>query len=72
MLSEWDSVYLEKHGQLMHDAIKKGLSDADADTRSNARRAFGFFRDQFSVLAEALLSSLDASKKKILLVCLNI
>ncbi|CAF1603182.1 unnamed protein product [Adineta ricciae] len=67
MLSQWDSVYLDKHGQLIHNAIKKGLSDADADARSYARKAFGHFRDRFSLLADALLASLDASKKKTLL-----
>jgi hypothetical protein len=69
VLSQWDFIYLDKHGQLIHDAIKKGLSDADADARSNARKAFGLFRDHFSLLADALLASLDSSKKKTLLVC---
>lgn len=68
MLSQWDSVYLDKHGQLIHNAIKKGLSDADADARSHARKAFGHFRDHFPLLADVLLASLDASKKKTLLV----
>jgi hypothetical protein len=68
MLSQWDSIYLEKHGQLIHNAIKKGLFDADSDARSNARKAFGLFRDHFGLLADALLSSLDAAKKKTLLV----
>jgi hypothetical protein len=68
MLSQWDFVYLEKHGQLIHNGIKKGLSDADADARSLARKAFGLFRDHFPLLADALLASLDASKKKTLLV----
>ena len=72
MLAEWDLVYLDKHGQSIHDAIKKGLSDADAEARSNARKAFGLFRDQFPILADALLASLDASKKKTLLVCENL
>ncbi len=69
VLSQWDFIYLDKHGQLIHDGIKKGLSDADADARSNARKAFGLFRDHFSLLADALLASLDSSKKKTLLVC---
>jgi hypothetical protein len=68
MLTQWDFIYLDKHGQLIHNVIKKGLSDADADARSCARKAFGFFRDHFSLLADALLSTLDASKKKTLLV----
>jgi len=71
MLSQWDYVYLDKHGQLIHNAIKKGLSDADAEARSYSRKAFGFFRDHFSLLADALLASLDASKKKTLLVSCN-
>jgi CLIP-associating protein 1/2 len=68
ILSQWDIIYLDKHGQLIHNAIKKGLSDADADARSHARKAFGLFRDHFPLLADALLSSLDAAKKKTLLV----
>ena len=64
-------MYLEKHGQLIYEAIRKGLSDADADARSHARRAFGLFRDHFPLLADTLLTSLDASKKKILLVGLQ-
>jgi len=67
ILSVWDSIYLDKHGQLIYDVIKKGLSDADAEARANARRSFGYFRDQFPSLADALLASLDSSKKKTLL-----
>lgn len=68
MLTQWDFVYLEKHGQLMYNAIKKGLFDADADARSHTRKAFGLFRDHFPLLADALLATLDAAKKKTLLV----
>ena len=68
MLTQWDLIYLDKHGQLIHNVIKKGLSDADADARCNARKAFGLFRDSFPLLADALLASLDAAKKKTLLV----
>jgi CLIP-associating protein 1/2 len=68
MLTQWDFVYMEKHGQLIYNAIKKGLSDADADARSHARKAFGLFREHFPVLADVLLASLDAAKKKTLLV----
>ncbi|CAF0958381.1 unnamed protein product [Rotaria sordida] len=67
MLSKWDFIYLDKHGQLIHDVIKKGLSDADADARVYARKAFGLFREHFSLLADALLATLDSSKKKTLL-----
>jgi hypothetical protein len=68
ILSLWDFIYLEKHGQLIHDAIKRGISDADAEARSFARKSFGLFRDLFPHLADALLASLDGSKKKTLLV----
>ena len=69
ILSNWDFGFMEKHGQLIHDAIKRGLSDADADARSFARKSFGLFRDHFTSLAEILLASLDASKRKTLMVC---
>ena len=68
MLTLWDLVYLDKHGQLIHNVIKKGLFDADSDARSHARKAFGLFREHFHLLADVLLASLDASKKKTLLV----
>lgn len=68
LLSQWDYVYMDKHGQLIHNAIKKGLFDADPDARSYARKGFGLFRDHFPILADALLATLDASKKKTLLV----
>lgn len=68
MLNQWDLVYLDKHGQLIHDAVKKGLSDADAEARVFARKAFQPFREQFPTLADALLATLDSSKKKALLV----
>jgi len=67
LLSQWEFFYLDKHGQLIHNVIKRGLSDADAEARSFSRKAFGFFRDHFPLLADALLSTLDASKKKTLL-----
>lgn len=60
---------MEKHGQLIHDAIKKGLSDADAEARLHSRKAFRSFRDQFPSLAEILLASLDPTKRKALMVC---
>lgn len=68
VLSTWDLGYLEKHGQLFHDAIKKGLSDPDAEARSSARRAFAGFRDQFPTLADTLLATLEPTKKKALMV----
>lgn len=68
LLSEWEFFYLDKHGQLIQNVIKRGLSDADAEARSFSRKAFGFFRDHFPLLADALLLSLDAAKKKTLLV----
>jgi CLIP-associating protein 1/2 len=69
MLSQWDFVYLEKHGQLIHDVIKKGLSDADGEARLHARKGFRSFREHFPTLADVLLASLDSSKKKMLMVC---
>lgn len=62
---------MDKHGQLIHDAVKKGLSDADPEARSHARNAFPSFREQFPVLADALIVTLEPSKKKTLLVGLK-
>lgn len=68
LLQQWDFIYLDRHGQLIHNVIQRGLSDADPDARSFSRKAFSSFRDHFPQLADALLFSLDASKKKTLLV----
>ncbi|CAF0978802.1 unnamed protein product [Didymodactylos carnosus] len=67
MLNHWDRTQLDKHSQLIHDVIKKSLSDADPETRQGARKAFGLFRENFPQLAHKLLDTLDASKKKTLL-----
>lgn len=72
MLAQWDLVYLDKHGQLIHDMVKKGLSDADAEARAHARKSFPSFREHFPILADALLATLDSSKKKTLLVSVRI
>jgi CLIP-associating protein 1/2 len=38
MLHTWSTAPLEKHVGLLQEAIRKGISDADPDARSTARK----------------------------------
>ena len=62
----WSSSTLEKHTQVLADTIKRGISDADAEARRSARKAFWGFAEHFKEQADSLLNSLDQSKQKAL------
>ncbi|XP_025016530.1 CLIP-associating protein 2 isoform X2 [Tetranychus urticae] len=62
----WSSHSLEKHTQQLAEAIRRGISDADAEARQSARRAFWGFAEHFKDQSESLLNSLDPSKQKAL------
>merc|ERR1719270_3314698 len=66
MLHTWPTHNLEKHVALLQDAIKKGISDADPDARTFARKAYWGFADHFKDQADSLMSSLDYSYKRML------
>ena len=66
MLHTWPTHNLEKHVALLQDAIKKGISDADPDARTFARKAYWGFADHFKDQADSLMSSLDPSYKRLL------
>lgn len=66
MLQTWDTHYLERSVQLLSNAIKKGLLDADADARVYARKAFWSFHNLFPSQADALYNSLDKKVKNLL------
>ena len=45
--------------QTIQDALRLGLSDQDAETRTWARKAFWAFADHFKLESDLLLNSLD-------------
>ena len=66
MLHTWPTHNLEKHVNLLQDSIKKGISDADPDARTFARKAYWGFADHFKDQADSLMSGLDPSYKRLL------
>ncbi len=66
MLYTWNKHALERHVGILQEAIKKGLSDADAEARACSRKAFWGFADKFKQEADNLLTSLDSSKQRML------
>ena len=66
MLHTWPTHNLEKHVNLLQDAIKKGISDADPDARTFARKAYWGFADHFKDQADSLMAGLDPSYKRLL------
>lgn len=66
LLHTWSRHSLEKHIPLLQEAIKKGISDADAEARLTSRKAFWGFKDHFPEQADALLNTLDSSYKRAL------
>ena len=50
----------------LQEAIKKGISDADPDARTFARKAYWGFADHFKEQAESLMSGLDPTYKRLL------
>lgn len=66
MLQTWDTHYLERSVQMLSNAIKKGVLDADADARVLARKAFWSFRNHFPSQADALFNSFEKKVKNLL------
>jgi CLIP-associating protein 1/2 len=64
LFDEWPTKALERHVTLLRDAIKKGISDADAEARRHARRAYWGFRKHFPTEADQLYGSLDISTQR--------
>lgn len=48
------------------DGVISGISDADSEARSQARKAFWGFADHFPKEADRLLLSLDVAKQRLL------
>ncbi|XP_070175269.1 CLIP-associating protein 1-like isoform X11 [Littorina saxatilis] len=66
LVHAWGTHTLEKHIALLQDSIRRGINDADSEARVFARKAFWGFAEHFKSQADALLSSLEPSKQKML------
>merc|ERR1719412_3508195 len=66
LLHTWPTQTLEKHLTILQEAIKKGITDADPDARSLARKAYWGFADHFKDQADVLLNSLEGVHRRML------
>lgn len=66
LLDEWQTKYLERSANVLRDAVKKGITDADGEARKHSRRAFWSFKKHFSELADAMYMNLDPAAQKAL------
>uniref|UniRef100_A0A3B3SXS1 Cytoplasmic linker associated protein 2 n=1 Tax=Paramormyrops kingsleyae TaxID=1676925 RepID=A0A3B3SXS1_9TELE len=71
LLQEWHTHSLEKHAAVLAESIKKGIRDADAEARVEARKAYWGLRQHFPSEADALYHSLEASYQRNLQSCLR-
>jgi CLIP-associating protein 1/2 len=51
---------------VLQEAIKKGVSDADPDARTFARKAYWGFADHFKDQADTLLAALEPNYRRVL------
>eukprot|EP00105_Crassostrea_gigas_P010157 XP_011425336.1 PREDICTED: CLIP-associating protein 1 isoform X9 [Crassostrea gigas] len=65
-LQNWSTHYLEKHIAGLQDAIKRGISDADAEARVFARKCFWGFAEHFKEQADMLMNALEPRDQKLL------
>ncbi|XP_008491386.1 CLIP-associating protein 2 isoform X17 [Calypte anna] len=59
LLQEWQTHSLERHAVVLVETIKKGIHDADAEARVEARKAYLGLRNHFPSEAETLYNSLE-------------
>ncbi|XP_078072683.1 CLIP-associating protein 2 isoform X3 [Mustelus asterias] len=64
LLQEWQTHSLERHVTVLVETIKKGISDADAEARQEARKTYWSLRNHFPTEADALYNSLEPSYQK--------
>ncbi|XP_067837211.1 CLIP-associating protein 2 isoform X3 [Heptranchias perlo] len=64
LLQEWQTHSLERHVAVLVETIKKGISDADAEARLEARKTYWSLRNHFPAEADALYNSLEPSYQK--------
>jgi len=66
VLHTWPTHSLERHVAVLQEAIKKGISDADPDARTFARKAYWGFAEHFKEQADSLLNALEPTYKRLL------
>ncbi|XP_078233686.1 CLIP-associating protein 2 isoform X38 [Pogona vitticeps] len=64
LLQEWQTHSLERHAAVLVETIKKGIHDADAEARVEARKTYLGLRNHFPGEAEALYNSLEPSYQR--------
>ncbi|KAM9419073.1 CLIP-associating protein 2 isoform 18-T20 [Salvelinus alpinus] len=64
LLQEWQTQTLERHTAVMVASIKKGIADADAEARVEARKAYWGLRNHFPGEADSLFNSLEPSYQR--------
>ncbi|XP_031199723.1 CLIP-associating protein 2 isoform X22 [Mastomys coucha] len=64
LLQEWQTHSLERHAAVLVETIKKGIHDADAEARVEARKTYMGLRNHFPGEAETLYNSLEPSYQK--------
>ncbi|XP_069469284.1 CLIP-associating protein 2 isoform X33 [Ambystoma mexicanum] len=64
LLQEWQTHSLERHVAVLVETIKKGMHDADAEARVEARKAFWGLRNHFPSESDALYNSLEPQYQK--------
>ncbi|XP_066546913.1 CLIP-associating protein 2 isoform X18 [Amia ocellicauda] len=66
LLQEWQTHSLERHVAVLVESIKKGIRDADAEARVEARKAYWGLRNHFPGETDALYNSLEPSYQRTL------
>ncbi|XP_048367061.1 CLIP-associating protein 2 isoform X29 [Sphaerodactylus townsendi] len=64
LLQEWQTHSLERHAAVLVETIKKGIHDADAEARVEARKTYLGLRNHFPGEAEVLYNNLEASYQR--------
>ncbi|XP_038623145.1 CLIP-associating protein 2 isoform X32 [Tachyglossus aculeatus] len=64
LLQEWQTHSLERHAAVLVETIKKGIHDADAEARVEARKTYMGLRNHFPGEAETLYNSLEPSYQR--------
>ncbi|XP_032988339.1 CLIP-associating protein 2 isoform X33 [Rhinolophus ferrumequinum] len=64
LLQEWQTHSLERHAAVLVETIKKGIHDADAEARVEARKTYMGLRNHFPGEAETLYNSLEPPYQK--------
>nr|XP_028606302.1 CLIP-associating protein 2 isoform X15 [Podarcis muralis] len=64
LLQEWQTHSLERHAAVLVETIKKGIHDADAEARVEARKTYLGLRNHFPGEAEVLYNNLEPSYQR--------